>query len=179
MDSKDNGGLPRTAGGLVRYFEAVWRQHAIPVIETADHRQTLAIPAGPWGPAARVWFGQRWAVWGAITIGPDIFLPGGEVDAGLLAHEYTHVLQTRDAGGFLPYLRKWADFTARHGYHGNPFEVEAFAAPAKLDGLLASFGVAAGGPYGAGDTWHPAWVRNGPRGPELLYGGVAHPARAA
>jgi hypothetical protein len=126
-----------------------------------------------------VWFGQAWAVWGAITIGRDIFLPGQSVCGGLLAHEYTHVLQTEAAGGFLPYLRAWANLTVQHGYPQNPFEVEGFAAPAQLERLLAEYGVSVGGPYGPGGTWHPAWVFSRPQGRILLYGGAEYGALAA
>jgi hypothetical protein len=174
MDNQGGVGLPSTPTGLVRYFTKVWRQHAQPVIRSGDRDQTLAIPAGPWGPKATVWFNQPWVRWGAIAMGQDIFVASRRVSAGLLAHEYTHTLQTEQAGGFLPYLRTWARLTARYGYRGNQFEVEGYAAPAQLERELAAYGARDDRVYGPGELWHPAHVRTAGDGPILTYAGVEY-----
>jgi hypothetical protein len=166
-------GLPTSATGLVRYFTRVWKWHALPVVRRGlDPR--LVIPNGPWGPGATVWFNQRWVRWGAITTGRHVFLASGGVSAGLLAHEYTHVLQTEAAGGFRPYLQAWAVLTARYGYRQNPLEVEGYPAPAALKQRLAEFGARDDRTYGPGDTWHPAHETEGPNGLMLTYAGVQY-----
>lgn len=167
-----HGGLPATADGLYRLFRGVWQRSARPVARR--DRDYLLIPAGPWGPEARVHFGQRWVRWGAITCHRHIFLSGPTVSASLLAHEYRHTVQAEDAGGFLPYLRLWSYLTARYGYMANQLEQEAFAAGRDLERQLAEYGTSDEQAYGPRDTWHPPYGKQAPA--RLAYRGVEYPA---
>ncbi|HET8655854.1 MAG TPA: hypothetical protein VFL93_10100 [Longimicrobiaceae bacterium] len=64
----------------------------------------------------------------AVTLrGTVIVHPAMEATPVLLAHELTHVRQW-SADPLFPLRYTWA--TLRHGYHDNPYEVEARAAEA-------------------------------------------------
>lgn len=59
----------------------------------------------------------------AITLRPWVFLaPGVPTDAPLLLHELRH-LQQFEASPLFPIQYVWASL--RHGYHANPYEVDA------------------------------------------------------
>lgn len=53
---------------------------------------------------------------------PSVYLPNEPCGLALLAHELTHVEQYLSGMTILKYL--WA---SRHGYHQNPYEIEAYA----------------------------------------------------
>lgn len=65
----------------------------------------------------------------AVTLGRTIVLdPGAELTPELLAHELVHVRQWL-ADPLFPL--RYTVATLRHGYHDNPYEVEARAAAAR------------------------------------------------
>ena len=57
-------------------------------------------------------------------------LPGSEHDERLLRHERKHLEQI-DRDGLLLFAIKYSWWTLRHGYHMNPYEIEARAAESK------------------------------------------------
>lgn len=66
---------------------------------------------------------------GGVTLGRTILLPPGSTpSAPLMAHELVHVAQWR-ADPLFPL--RYALATLRHGYRGNPYEVEAYARQAE------------------------------------------------
>ena len=69
---------------------------------------------------------RGWAsFWNAIYV-----LPGYEHDQRLLRHERKHLEQIERDGRLL-FSIKYSWWTLRHGYHMNPYEVEARAAESK------------------------------------------------
>jgi hypothetical protein len=63
----------------------------------------------------------------AVTLGPIIIVhPGTRLSAGLMRHELEHVRQWRRNPAAFPLVYVWHHF--RHGYAGNPYEIEARAA---------------------------------------------------
>lgn len=62
---------------------------------------------------------------------PRAYQPNTPHGCELLAHELTHVEQYLSGMTVCRYL--WA---SRHGYHNNPYEVEAYAQGARLKALM-------------------------------------------
>lgn len=77
-----------------------------------------------WIPRLGGWFmgGDRRPA-GGVTLGRTIVVPeGAEPSESLLVHELVHVEQWRDPLFPVKYVLQWV----RHGYGGNPYEIEAY-----------------------------------------------------
>lgn len=89
----------------------------------------VALPAGVelrrarWLPALGGLF-TRSGPAAAVTIGDTIVVrPGVPLSERLLRHELAHVRQWRERPWSFPWRYAWCHL--RHGYHDNPFEIEA------------------------------------------------------
>lgn len=90
----------------------------------------ITVRACGWIPRIGGWLmgGDRRPA-GGVTLGRTILVPPGSTpSAPLLAHELVHVEQWR-ADPLFPL--RYCLRTLRHGYRGNPYEVEAYARQAK------------------------------------------------
>jgi hypothetical protein len=80
-------------------------------------RGRLATAAGGWLAGFR-------APASGVALGRTIFVHAGvPLTDRLLRHELKHVRQWLRHGAFFPVLYMW--YHLRHGYRGNPFEIEA------------------------------------------------------
>lgn len=83
----------------------------------------IVLRANRWIPRIGGWLGRMGAPAAAVTLGRTVVVyPGARLTRALLAHELTHVRQWQ-ADRWFPLRYTLA--TLRHGYHDNPYEVEA------------------------------------------------------
>jgi hypothetical protein len=84
----------------------------------------VVLRAGRWLPRVGGWLAGQGRAAAAVTLGRTIIVhPDAELSPRLLRHELAHVRQWRQRPLGFPLHYAWLHL--RHGYRGNPYEVEA------------------------------------------------------
>jgi hypothetical protein len=87
----------------------------------------VVLRAGRWIPRLGGWLAGQKRPAAAVTLGRTIVVhPDVELTTRLLRHELTHVRQWTQRPLAFPLHYAWLHL--RHGYRGNPYEIEARAA---------------------------------------------------
>jgi hypothetical protein len=90
----------------------------------ADVPQGVVVRSGRWIPAVGGFLSGHRRPAAAVTLGRTIIVhPAVQLSERLLRHELAHVRQWRRRRFLFPIHYAWLHL--RHGYHENPYEVEA------------------------------------------------------
>jgi len=92
-----------------------------------DVPDDVVVRSGRWVPVLGGWLTRSRRPAAAVTLGRTIVVhPEARLTERLLRHELTHVRQWQATPLTFPLRYAWRHL--RHGYHDNPYEVEARAA---------------------------------------------------